>query len=61
MGGSKPKVQAYQPPPKEEDPAVQEAIRKERELAQRRKGRRATILTDVIDQSQSGKKTLLGQ
>lgn len=60
MCGSKPKVQAYQPLPKEEDPAVQEAIRKERELAQRRRGRRSTILTDSVDQA-AGKKTLLGQ
>lgn len=40
-------------------PEIQEALRKEKELAQRRTGRRATILTDAVQPVQDGK-TLLG-
>jgi hypothetical protein len=58
MCGGSPSLPAYQPPPKESDAAVQEAIRKERELALKRKGRQSTILTDLG--SQNEKKTLLG-
>jgi len=58
-GGGTPAVQKYTPAPKEEDPAVQDAIKKERELALKRKGRQSTILTPMgTDQTQT--KTLLG-
>ena len=59
-GGGQPAVQKFQPAPKQDDPAVQEAIRKERELSMKRKGRASTILTPMgADGSQP--KTLLGQ
>lgn len=61
MCGGSPKVQPYVAPPKETDPAVQEAIRKERELAMRRRGRQSTILSGGAGLVDSGtKKTLLG-
>ena len=62
-GGGSPPVQPYVAPPKQGDPAVQEAIRKEKELAIKRKGRQSTILTSSqgLGDSGTGKKTLLGQ
>lgn len=61
-GGSPPPVQAVAPAPTVEDPEVQEAIRKEKELARRRMGRQNTILTGPggLGGETSGKKTLLG-
>lgn len=48
--------------PKREDPEVQAAIEKERELALKRRGRRSTILTSPLQsQYPEGKPTLLGQ
>lgn len=46
--------------PTREDPAVQEAIKRERELARRRRGRRSTILTGPGGVGKDEKKTLLG-
>lgn len=61
MCGGAPQPEPYIPPAKKEDPEVQEAIRKERELAMKRRGRAATILTDPSGlDSGGGKKTLLG-
>lgn len=61
MCGGSPKVEPYVAPPKREDPAVQEAIRKERDLNAKRKGRRSTILTNAQDMiGNSGGKTMLG-
>jgi len=58
-GGGPPPVQPYKPAPKLEDPSVQEALRKEKELAGKRRGRQSTILTPMAtDQNQP--KTLLG-
>jgi len=57
-GGGSPAPLA--PPPAVEDPEVQAAIRKERELARRRAGRQSTILTSAAGVLDSGKKTLLG-
>lgn len=59
MGGS-PKAQPFIPAPKEKDPAVQEAIRKERDLTMKRKGRQSTILTGGAGLVEPPKKTLLG-
>lgn len=59
MGFSSPKLQSTPAVPAEDDAAVQEAIEKERELAQKRRGRRSTILTG--SQGVEDKKTLLGQ
>jgi hypothetical protein len=50
--------------PETTSPEVQEAIERERELARKRRGRRATILTGprgVTTPATSGVKTLLGQ
>ena len=44
-GGGSPRVAPALPEPTTEDPEVEEAKRKERELARRRRGRRGTILT----------------
>ena len=60
-GGSPPAVQPYVAPPKAEDPAVQEAIRKEHELSMRRKGRQSTILTNPLGVLDTPGKTQLGQ
>lgn len=63
-GGGSPAPPPPPPPaPKVEDPAVQEAIEKERLLHRKRKGRQSTILTSVIGElksQESDKKTLLG-
>lgn len=59
MGGSPP-IQQVQAP-KYDDPAIAEAIKKERELAMRRKGRSSTILTGSLGLANDAeKKTLLG-
>lgn len=58
MSRGSPRVAPAPDPPKREDPMVQEAIEKERELAMRRKGRRSTILTS--SQGVQDKGTLLG-
>lgn len=60
-GGGGTVVQAATPP-KIEDPEVQEAIRRERELARRRRGRQQTILTGPqgLPDTETKKKTLLG-
>lgn len=60
MGGS-PSLPAQPAVPKYTDPAVQEAIKKEAELAQRRKGQKSTILTGSLGlATETQKKTLLG-
>lgn len=60
MGGS-PKVPRQPDPPKYTDPAVQEAIKKEAELASRRKGRRSTMLTGGMGiTTDEQKRTMLG-
>ena len=62
MCGGSPSVQPYVAPPKETDPAVQEAIRKERELNMKRRGRQSTILSGGAGILDSGsKKTMLGE
>jgi hypothetical protein len=51
-------------PPKVEDPAVEEARRKELELAQKARGRAATLLASQAAQDETAPtvcKTLLGQ
>ena len=58
-GGGQPAVQPYKPAPKGDDPAVQAAILKERELAMKRKGRKSTILTPMTGDEPQGN-TLLG-
>jgi hypothetical protein len=59
--GSTPSPSPYIPPPKAEDPLVQEAMKKERELALRRSGRQSTILTSGQGLTDTGGgKTLLG-
>lgn len=61
MGGLFGGGQKVQAAPTVEDPAVQEAKRKERELARRRTGRSSTILTGPAGLSENtGKKTTLG-
>ena len=62
-GGSPPPPAPVEPAPTVTDPDVQEAIRKERELARRRTSRQNTILTGpsgLIGDSPAQKKTLLG-
>lgn len=60
MGGG-PDLPPQQPVPKLTDPAVQEAIKKEAELAQRRKGRRSTMLTGGMGlTTDDEKRTMLG-
>ena len=62
-GGSPPPVQQAAPPPATTDPAVEEAKRKERELARLRHNRASTILTNpsgLSDQANTKKATLLG-
>ncbi|NIA72525.1 hypothetical protein HBA54_28450 [Pelagibius litoralis] len=63
--GSKPKALPPPPPPvpTPEDPAIEEARKKEREAAKRRRGRVATILTSGLgdpSQPQVEQKKLLG-
>lgn len=61
MCGGAPEPAPYVPPPKKEDPEVQEAIAKERELQLKRKGRQSTILTGPTGVGDNGTgKTLLG-
>ena len=56
-----PDIVAAVDPPDESDPEVEEAIRKERELQRRRRGRSSTILTSPTGISEeNNKKTLLG-
>lgn len=60
MGGS-PEVPQQPATPKYTDPAVQEAIKKEAELAERRKGRRSTMLTGGMGiTADDQKRTMLG-
>ena len=61
-GGSTPALQPQPKIPDASDPAVQAAMEKEKQLAMLRKGRQSTILTSFagLDNSGSGKKTLLG-
>jgi hypothetical protein len=60
MGGS-PSLPAATPTPKYTDPAVQEAIKKEAELAERRKGRKSTMLTSGMGLTgDTEKRTMLG-
>jgi len=63
FGGSNPAVAPAPVLPTVTDPEVEEAKRKERELALRRKGRSTTLLTGpagLTDDPTSQKKTLLG-
>jgi len=66
-GSRRPKFQPVEAPPEAPpemtDPEVQEAIEREQELARRRRGRRATILTGPqgIQEPDRRQKTLLGQ
>jgi len=60
FGGS-PKVMPAPSAPTGEDPEVQEAIRKQRELMMRRRGRASTIKTGPAGlMAGDNKKTLLG-
>lgn len=59
-GGGMPAIQPAPATPKPADPAVQEAMKKERELALKRKGRQSTILTPLTNESDSAAKTTLG-
>lgn len=59
-GGGGRSVPAAMPAPTTEDPEVQEAMRKERELARRRLSRQSTILTGPGGDTTGQKKTLLG-
>lgn len=57
-----PDVSSATSPPSIDDPEVDEAKRKERELNRRRKGRASTILTSPFGiPEDSPKKTMLGQ
>lgn len=60
---SVPVVQAAVEPPTEDDEEVEEAKRKERELARLRRGRSSTILTSPtgLSDTTENKKTLLGE
>lgn len=53
---------AAPPPPALNDPAVEEARRRELEAASKAKGRRSTLLTggEGVEAGNIGKKTLLG-
>jgi hypothetical protein len=60
MGGGG-KVKKPKDPPKETDPEVQEAIKKERELSARRRGRRSTMITGSMGlASNEERRTMLG-
>ncbi len=62
-GGSPPPV-TVQKAPRENDPAVEAALAKEKLLARKRKGRAATILSDQAPENTTpaaGQKTLLGE
>lgn len=62
FGGSTPSVAPAPEAPKVTDPEVEDAKRKERELARRRRGRMSTMLTGPSGLSeQPTGKTLLGQ
>lgn len=63
-GSSPPKVEPFVPPPVIEDPAIEEAKRRERERLKRKRGRGASILTGpqgVLEPATTGRKTLLGE
>lgn len=63
-GSPAPKPVAAVEPPKVTDPAVQEAIEKEKALARRRKGRGSTLITGtqgLVGEEKAQKKTLLGE
>jgi hypothetical protein len=61
-GASMPAVQPALPAPTVDDPEVEEAKRRERELARRRQGRSGTILTGPtgLSEQTKDKATLLG-
>jgi len=66
FGGSSPKVipAVETPPPDIDDPAIEEAKRRERERLRRRRGARASILTGpegATEEANVGRKTLLGE
>jgi len=65
FGGGKPKkVEPFIPPPVIEDPAIEEAKRRERERLRKKRGRGASILTGpqgVLGPANVGLKTLLGE
>lgn len=63
FGGGSPAPPVIMQPPTGEDPEVQDAMRKERELARRRASRQSTILTGpsgLGGDNSGNKKTLLG-
>lgn len=64
FGGGKPKTEPVIMPPDVEDPAIEEARRRERERLRRKRGRGASILTGpqgVTEPANIGRKTLLGE
>jgi hypothetical protein len=63
-GSSPPKIEPFIPPPQMEDPAVEEAKRRERERLRKKRGRGSSVLTGpqgILAPAEVGRKTLLGQ
>lgn len=60
---SSPSPKPAPPPPMIEDPSIEEARKKELALAQRQRGRAATLLTnaETLGAAPVARKTLLGQ